>query len=1590
MPELYPRLFSLLLLILAASQQGFGQNILIGAGNANVCSGFFFDSGGENGNHTAAGTSQQITICSGMPNTALSHVRVSFFELDIDGVLRVFNGPDTNAPERPEITSENNGVNFSVTATAANTSGCLTFVFSSDGVGTGWQASIECVRSCQDIEGTITTSPPSVPPTTGFVDICPGDNVDFSVETLFPENNTNYTQASTTSTYTWNFQDGTTVEGLGLTSVSHTFDEPGGYFVTLDIEDNQGCTNLNRIVQRVRVAPPPVYGRPDNLPESICVGEELSLTVGRDQNNTLAINFDPSAIEFGFNSSQTFTELIYLPDGNGDEYQSPLTFTNFAPGQTLVSASDVIQICATMEHSYLGDLDIYVTCPDGTEVDLHRYIEGDTEVRSQNLGDGDAFTDENDPPDPFGVYCWSTSAARTMRQVIRQTNVPGDARMPEIVYAPEGNFEDFVGCPLNGQWAINIRDNIPIDNGSIGSWFIELNSRLLPDLDTFRVGIDNFEFVPSQNYSFFGGDSVIFNAPNPGPNNITVITTDDYGCVYDTTVTFNVLPPYAPACASCGPLVRLDRLDTAICEGSGFTPNIVLAQQDTLIVFENVVNQDLTNLAAASPGDDEEFTIRVSGFNPAVISDVTARLESVCIDLENIGDIEDLTFTLRGPNGAAISLLREFNGTGSALTNTCFSPAATQNITAAAPPYSGTFQISQGGWTGLNNSPANGDWRLIVTDRDGNDIGSLISWSLGLRYERDIDYSWSPAGGTLSCTDCPNPVITPVGPTEYRVEITTADGCTDEAVVSVQLATLTVNVSENLTEPNCGGEATGAINLDVSGPDGPYIFAWSTGATTEDITGLTAGDYAVSVSNGDGCIQEFSYTLDEPAPLVATLDDVRNAVCFGSSNGGILVTTTGGTPPYAFAWDDPNAQVEEDAGALTAGTYNLLVTDANGCTTTLTATVGQPDPLALDFRSTQVVCRDGSDGTAVVIASGGNGDYSYAWQTGASQDSISGLTAGTYEVTVTDRLGCMITGSVNVQQPVETLVASAVQDEMGCAGAAENQATVFAEGGRPGYTYRWSNGETTATAVRLPSGTASVTVTDSGGCESVFPLAISDLPAVEISLLSVLPSCNNTSDGRMGAVVMGGAGTQEADYTYLWSTGATTVTIENLVGDRTYRVTVTGPAGCTGEQERFLPAPDPVNFDLIMTPVVCTGESNGALQITNLRGPNSDNPIDFALQWGPEAGNSTSATVSNLPAGDYPLTVTDFEGCTVDTVLTITEPPVLGLLVDQRNVGCFGDQDGSVRVTGTGGVGGYAYAWSNGSEQQELSGLAAGTLTVTVTDANGCTAEETIEITQPEPVGLTGSSTAVLCQGDATGTITLTGTGGRPPYLFALAGRGFTRNNVFIGLPAGEYEGIVRDSAGCDFSTQVIVEDGPTFDLTLPDDTEIIFGDSLQLNPQTDGGIDTVIYQWRGSYPGTLSCTECEEPIAKPEFEIDYTLLVIDGNGCTDEERFRVSVRKIREVFVPTGFTPNGDGMNDRLIVHGRPGTIVRRYLVFDRWTNVVYAAENFNVNDTEAGWDGTYKGQDLNGGVYLYKLEIEYEDGSTEVLSGESTLIRQ
>ncbi len=1552
------------------------------------CSGTLVDDGGINGNHGAMGQ-QEVTICSPSGTPGQTHIRLLFTEYDFLGTLMIYNGDiidpallifeDTDA-QLVEIPI--------VQATAGNSTGCLTIVFTPNGSAPGFSAIMECVRACHPVIADLVSSSPVVMPMdTGYIDICPGQSVTFNGAGIYPENGIIYAQSDATSTFAWNFDDGSTATGP---TVGHIFEEAGGYIVQLTIQDAAGCRNINQINQRVRVAPFPRFPLQADFPQLICANDTLVLTgsVETDPNSTS--NVFVFSEEQSFQVGQTLADTTFLPDGSGAEYTTSLEFSNFQTGAVLTNINDLIGVCLNMEHSYGGDLDIILECPNGSSVS---FLTFPNNLNGRFLGEA---VDDDSLTQGVGYdYCWTPTATSTLLETANALNINGGESIPAGDYRPDQPFTNLIGCPLNGEWTIRVRDNLFADNGYIFSWGISFADRLFPDLETFRVPVISGQWLDDPSLLFYSSDSIVTVPSFAGQSGYIFQVVDAFGCTNDTTVTVGVLPFSAPECYNCQPLLDLNTQDVSGCAGDN--PQTSLASRtalDTVIAWGAFPLETFGFSTHPNQANALRSTIAVNNIRPATITNAAEQIIAVCVNIETLFT-DEVSLFLEGPNGQRLELSTN-NGNTMNFTQTCFSPTAVVPITTGNSPFTGTFQ-AEGNWNILNGNPINGNWTLVAWDNAGPTTpGRFLNWSIEFEHQNRLSYSWSPAAG-LSCTDCPNPTITGNTAQVYTVTVTDEYMCTETGTVNYSPSSLNISVNLAVNPPSCSGNTDGTATAQMANPT-DFTFLWSNGATTQTATGLAAGTYTVVIEQG-GCSVTETVSINDPAPLNLSLVRVDSVSCAGGSDGRIQMAGSGGTGVLSYTWNDPNLQVLDEAVFLSAGTYEVRVEDENGCFQTQTVTVAQPAPITIGFNATNVDCRGQNTGSVIATANGGNGNFSYSWDTGSQTATANNLAAGSYTLTVTDQKGCGAIDLVQITEPTEGIDAVTTQDQRGCAGQALNIASVAVSGGVPPYDFSWPNGATTPSATGLAAGSNSVIITDAAGCTFTSTVVLTDLAPITFNLLATPPACNGGTDGAMGFnQLSGGAASNDSEYSFAWSNGATGFVANNLTGGEIYSLTVTDSQGCTAVRERLLEQPAAIQISTSFDPPACFGFTNGSIAIDGISGPNAGG---FQIQWDANAANSTSLTVGNLGAGVYTAVVTDARGCQASTEVILNQPTLLQGTLSKVDATCFGDTDGSILVNANGGVGNYNFNWSNGSNLSTLNNLAAGTYTLTITDANACEYIQTISILEPPQITAAAQAVDVICFGDATGRITITGGGGRPPFTYSIDNSGFSRNNEFIGLIAGNYTASVRDVGGCTTSVPISVTDGPRFTIDLGPDSTIIFGDSLFLVPSFSGAVGEPNFIWRGSYDGTLLCRGdsldreastvvfCQRPNAKPDYEIDYTLLMIDENGCEAEDRVRIRVQKIRNIAVPSGFTPNGDGQNDLLLVHGRPGTRIGLFKIFDRWGELVFEDGDFPVNDPSRGWDGNFKNQPLHAGAYLWQLQVIYEDGSLETLSGSTALLR-
>ncbi len=547
----------------------------------------------------------------------------------------------------------------------------------------------------------------------------------------------------------------------------------------------------------------------------------------------------------------------------------------------------------------------------------------------------------------------------------------------------------------------------------------------------------------------------------------------------------------------------------------------------------------------------------------------------------------------------------------------------------------------------------------------------------------------------------------------YYIDVIDVYGAHTYAMFVVNQPAL-LTVSGVTTDVTIFGQNTGAVNITPAGGVGPYTYLWSNGATTQDLTSVPAGSYTVTVTDANGATVTDTYVVNQPAQLLATAN-ITDVSINGGSNGAVNITPTGGVGPYTYAWS--NGATTEDISSVPAGSYTVTITDANGATYTNTYVVNQPAALVVSGVVTHVGIFGQSTGAVNATITGGVGPYTYAWSNGATTEDINGVPAGTYVIVVTDANGATATDTFVVNQPA-VLAVSGVVTHVGIFGQSTGTVNATVTGGVGPYTYSWSNGATTEDIANVPAGTYVITVTDANGAIAKDTFIVNQ-PAQLLATANVTHvTINGQSTGGVNITVTGGVG----PYTYAWSNGATTEDLSGVPAG-SYTVTVTDANGATYTNTYVVNQPAALVVSGVVTHVGIFGQSTGAVNATVTGGVGP-----YTYSW---SNGATTEDIANVPAGTYVITVTDANGAIAKDTFIVNQPAALAITGTVTNVTTNGGSNGAVNITVTGGVGPYTYAWSNGATTEDLTGIPAGTYTVTVTDSKGATKTATYTVTQP-------------------------------------------------------------------------------------------------------------------------------------------------------------------------------------------------------------------------------------------------------------------
>lgn len=671
----------------------------------------------------------------------------------------------------------------------------------------------------------------------------------------------------------------------------------------------------------------------------------------------------------------------------------------------------------------------------------------------------------------------------------------------------------------------------------------------------------------------------------------------------------------------------------------------------------------------------------------------------------------------------------------------------------------------------------------------------------------NFSYLWTTtaSGNIQSGATTTMPVVTQPAP--YTLTVTNStNGCTAAATVTVTANTTPPNADAGPgMSLNCNNNAV-VLNGSGSSQGGNFSYAWTgpgvqSGGNTPSPTVNTAGTYQILVTNTTtGCSATDSTTVTQTPALQASIPVKMDVTCNGNNNGSAGAAGTGGAGGYDFVWS--NGDTTSTINGLAAGNYSVTITDLDGCSSSASVVIGQPAILSANASAVGESAVGANDGSATAAPTGGIPPYTYTWSNGSGNQTITGLAAGTYSVTVTDENGCASVQSVTVASfNCGGFAVSLSSTNPTCSGGSNGMVAVAAVGGSSPYNYLWSNGSTESSQTGLPAGSYTITATDGNGCEATGNITLTAPAALNLSIdQQENVACNGQANGSATIGAAGGT----PGYTFAWSNGGTSASQNNLAAGN-YTVTVTDQNACTAAIPIVISQPNLLTGNATATGETAVGANNGTASMSVAGGV-----APYAYLW---SNGSTDPTINGLVPGEYCVTVTDANNCSVTDCSTVAQFGCVGtsLVVGSSNVSCFGGNNGSAQVM----LGGFSdpvvVAWSNGASGTSVGNLPAGTYTMTVTDANGCTAAGEIQITQPPLLELSLLNLINPdCAGENTGEISVNGTGGTPGYVFSWS-NGSVMPTI-SNLAAGDYQVTLSDANNC---TQVA-----EFTIAAPPDNE--------------------------------------------------------------------------------------------------------------------------------------------------------------------------
>jgi hypothetical protein len=876
---------------------------------------------------------------------------------------------------------------------------------------------------------------------------------------------------------------------------------------------------------------------------------------------------------------------------------------------------------------------------------------------------------------------------------------------------------------------------------------------------------------------------------------------------------------------------------------------------------------------------------------------------------------------------------------------------------------SGTNMLTacqENGNVSFNLNPTDMDANVINVAVTGLPTGATLNIANNNTTSPTSNFSWNVSG---------------VVPGVYTFYVTyTDDGCPLSSKQTLAY-TIIVNATPTIAYTQTSLAACGkkAIFTVTSGINGPWTVTMLQGATvlktvpttTATITdSLAAGTYTLRTTNNVGCMKDTTITIlpVDATPTIA-YTQVSPATC---GRKAVFTVTSGIRAGVGGPWGvsilqgttvlkTVNTSVATITDSLVPGTYTMSTTNSMGCVKDTTITIADPGLMRISAVVTKPRCNKYTDGTITILAGGSSAPYTFAMGTGAygSNNSFTNLAPGSYVIHARDGYGCIIDSTIALVDSVKTGASMQLTDVL-CFGQSTGSVTVTPNGGFGApYSYIVNNGTASTNNILsgLVAGTYNIRVQDVSSCyfDTVVSLTQPTVLAMTRSVTNI--QCN----GGTGSISVSATG-GKTPYSYSINNGAfSTASVFNSLAVGGYTVIVKDANGCTVQQAMSITEPAKIMITSYSAGMPnCYGATSGFVTVT---GTGGTAPLTYAA-YGP----TSTGALTGLGAGTYRVRITDANSCQKDTMVEITEPARLAIDLSMKQPTCNALKNGLLQVFATGGTKPYTFALNsnNPTALSYFSSMGQGSYILHVQDSNGCKLDSTVTFVDSLRMTTEFIVQDVSCFARADGAVQVLPDGGIAPYLFSFNKGAFTDTSTFMGNTAKAYAVTIKDSIGCWLDTSVNINQPNPLELTAAVTPNNCYGaDTVgKVEVIVEGGTEPYAYTW-------LNDTSATTNILSGLANGNYYVRVKDARGCNDSLAAEVAYGDCCTPFIPTAFTPNGDGRNDIYRVVFKGDMALERMSIYNRFGQEVYT-----TNDIYSGWDGTFGGEPADVGTYFFYIK--------------------